>query len=81
MYWRPVLPKPKPQWIPDRLRQVLTVKFASWGRNELLNGDFYQLSKDDLPYLAGARDAGVEYAQDLMAAINTHGTIEIWCET
>lgn len=56
---------------PDDVKVLLRDRLAEakpeWGR-------------EDIPYLKGALDAGCSGAAEVIAAIQRHGTIEIWCE-
>jgi hypothetical protein len=77
MYWRPA-PKEEPpvQDLPYELKRAVAQRF--WGHDGTLHGDDYALSKEDIPYLEGLADAGIDGATELIEAIRQHGRVLVW---
>ena len=77
MYWRPV-PKdiPPENDLPDGLKRILARRY--WNHDGTLYGDAVRLDKRDQGYLEGLVDASVYGSGDLLAAVATHGAVEIW---
>lgn len=80
LFWAPVVP-PKERSLPRALKYV--VSRAWWGHDGSLHSTRKQLTADDLDYLRGIRDATPDDdvkngANALIAAIERHGTIEVW---
>lgn len=77
MYWRPA-PKERPPARPlsDDLKYRLARRL--WDHDGSVGGDEVELGKEDLPYLEGLADGGVDGADDLVAAIHDHGRVLVW---
>lgn len=77
MYWRPA-PKEEPPAhdLPYELKRAVAQRF--WGHDGTLHADDHLLSKEDVPYLEGLADAGVDGATELIEAIRQHGRLLVW---
>lgn len=77
MYWRPA-PKEEPPAhdLPYELKHTVAQRF--WNHDGTLHGDDHQLGKDDLPYLEGLADAGIDGARELIEAIKQHDSVLVW---
>lgn len=71
LMWEPA--KRKAQSLPDGLKFVLRDKYG-WDGNRKIYGP------GQLSYLRGLADAGVEGAEELIAAIEKHEEVELWLE-
>jgi hypothetical protein len=74
LFWRPI---PDDEPLPYVLKQLLGRKIWDDGG---LHGEWTEIGRELLPWLEGVRDAGGEVgteAQQLIALINVHGTIEV----
>lgn len=77
LYWRPVpQDTPPARDLPYDLKKAISQRF--WGHDGSLYGDEVELTQAHVMYLEGLRDAGVDGAADLIAAIRAHGAIELW---
>jgi hypothetical protein len=79
LYWRPAAPPPPDHHLDPQLKYKISPKL--WDHDGTLRGEPYQLSKDHprtMGYLEGMADAGIAGAQELIDAINEHGTVEIF---
>ena len=76
LYWRPV-PKEHPPL--EDLSSVLKYMLARryWGHDGSLYGEEVEIGKEEIPYLQGLNDCGVEDADRLIAAIHDHGRVLI----
>ena len=77
LYWRPA-PKEEPpaDTLADDLKRILARKF--WGHDGSLWGETFIITRDELEYLEGLKDAGIHDAGTLIAAIKAHGNVELW---
>jgi hypothetical protein len=69
LYWRPRLKAAKS--LPDHLKIVLR------NSNTFAGGLNVTLDRENIGYLSGLRDAGVEGADKLIEAIEKHGEVEL----
>lgn len=79
LYWRPVPVPPREGDLPFALKKVLARKL--WDHDGSLSSDPAELDRDDpalVGYLQGLRDAAVEGADVLLAAVQEHGRVEVW---
>ncbi len=74
LFWKPV--SKESTSLPDRLKHVL---LRSERCRCLSTAILLRRGHED--YFQGLRDAGVEGASEILQAIETHGTIEIWLES
>lgn len=77
LYWRPA-PKdePPPDSLSDHLKRILARRF--WDHDGSLYADTVTMTRDDLAYVEGLKDAMVADANVLYEAIKEHGDVEIW---
>lgn len=77
MYWRPA-PKEEPPAndLPYALKRAVAQRF--WHHDGSLYGDDYELGKEDVSYLEGLADAGIDGAAELIEAIRQHGRVLVW---
>lgn len=76
MYWRPVPKEPRPAELPYDLKRAIAQRL--WGHDGSLWGEATEIDRSILPYLEGLRDAGVDGAAELIAAIQQHDKVEVW---
>jgi len=69
--WRPVSKQSKT--LPDELKFILREYCGIDTSKTIWN-------KQQIPYLAGLRDAGVKGAQELIDILEKHDEIELWLE-
>lgn len=77
LLWRPIVPVEE-HTLPNQLKYRLGPRY--WNHDGTLGGEPVTLSSDDLQYLAGLKDGGVEGAEELIDAINKYGAVEMWLE-
>jgi hypothetical protein len=75
LFWKPVIPQ-RENTLPDNLKYILGKKY--WNHDGTLTSPPLVLDEDNLEYLSGLVDAGVEGAEELVEAIRKHGRVEIW---
>ena len=71
LYFRPVLPEPMSTPLSDDLRDMLAMRFA-------LTNQVMRVGPDQIAYLEGLADAGIDGANLLVSAIREHGMIELF---
>ena len=71
LMWEPA--KRKAKSLPDALKFVLRDKCG-------LNNDRHTYGTEELSYLMGLRDAGIDGAAELIKAIEQHESVEVWLE-
>lgn len=69
--WKPV--SKERETLPDALKFVLRDKYGVTETPRVFGGN-------QVPYLKGLEDAGVEGATELLKAIGEHGRVEVWLE-
>lgn len=77
LYWRPA-PKdvPPADTLPSELKKALARRY--WDHDGSMWADEREFDSADVPYLEGLRDAGLDGAAELIAAIKKHGRVEVW---
>lgn len=74
LYWRPVIKRiDKHRSLPDALKRILARRY--FDQDGTLSTDW--LETQDMDYLQGVADAGVEGAEELLKAIEKYGSVEI----
>lgn len=79
LHWRPAAPPPPDHCLDQALKYKLAPKL--WDHDGTLHGEPYQIAKDHprmMGYLEALADMDVPGAQELIGAINEHGTVEIF---
>lgn len=76
MYYRPVPQPPRAKTLPDQLKRILSRRF--WDHDGSLNGSNIQLTENNIAYLNGLEDAGIEGARELINCIEDNKVVEIW---
>lgn len=71
LMWEPA--NRKAHSLPDALKFVLRDKMG-------ISGERTPMGRDQLNYLSGLRDAGVDGAQTLIEAIDKYEVVEVWLE-
>lgn len=80
LYWRPVPKDPPPYDVPDDVEGVLRRRYWEDWPNSNDRSEPRELNKNDIGWLEGLRDAGLEGANELIDAIREHGTIRLMWE-
>jgi hypothetical protein len=80
LYWRPVPKDPPPYDVPEDLENVLRRRYWEDWPNTAPRSEAREMGQGDIGWLEGLRDAGLESANDLLAAIREHGTIRLTWE-
>jgi hypothetical protein len=78
LYWRPVPKDPPPYEVPDDIEDALRRRY--WETDGTSHSEPAELDSHDVLWLEGLRDAGLEGANELIAAIREHGTIRLTWE-
>lgn len=76
LMWRPVVVDATP--LPKSLKFSLSRRL--WDTDGSCGEGAITVSANLVPYLEGLRDAGVDGANELIKAIETHGSVVLWHE-
>lgn len=77
LYWRAVPKDPPPYDVPEDVEPLLRKRYWEDGMDSQPRSVPIELDARDVPWLEGLRDAGRDGAEQMIAAIREHGTIEL----
>lgn len=80
LYWRPVPKDPAPGDVPEDVVSALRRRYWEEWPNSADRSEPREIGQTDIAWLEGLRDAGLEGANELIAAIREHGTIRLTWE-
>lgn len=80
LYWRPVPKNPPPYDVPDDLEDVLRRRYWEEWPDIGPRSEPREMGENAIAWLEGLRDAGLEGATELIAAIREHGMIRLTWE-
>jgi len=76
LYWRPV--DVNAERLPKSLKFAISRRL--WDTDGSCGSGEAVMSVNDIPYLEGLRDAGVDGAKELIGHIEKHGAVILWHE-
>jgi hypothetical protein len=80
LYWRPVPKDPPPYDVPEDVEGALRRRYWETWPDMGPRSEPREMGETDIAWLEGLRDAGLEGADELIAAIREHGTIRLTWE-